>query len=97
MLAGRQLLALPMIFADKLALWLSAALLIVLWSLHSLGTPAEDTPIVSTLNVIGMLISIWWIIASKTILPLWILLRILDAVTGGPARRRGRVRATILR
>lgn len=33
---------------------------------------------------------IFWTIGLKFILPIWLALRLVDAVSGGPARRRGR-------
>jgi hypothetical protein len=85
-----------MCWADKIALWLGAILAVALWLLHSIGTPAEDTPVVTSFQLLSVFAEAWWLVASKTILPLWIVLRVFDALAGGPARRRGRVTATIL-
>ena len=86
-----------MCLADKVALCLCVVLAAALWILCSIGTPAEEAPIVSGYQFLIMFAEAWWAIASKTILPLWIVLRILDAITGGPQRRRalrgGRVTA----
>jgi len=42
-------------------------------------------------------IEILWFLSTRYLLPLWLFLRLVDLVFGGPGRRRGQVRATLIR
>ena len=35
---------------------------------------------------------LYWIVFSRTVLPVWIILRLIDLALGGPARRKGKWR-----
>lgn len=42
-------------------------------------------------------IEILWFLSTRYLLPLWLALRLIDLLFGGPARRAGQVMATLIR
>jgi hypothetical protein len=78
-----------MIWADKLALALLALVALILLVL-GMGARTPST------EWWGAFFSIMGFLALHYALPFWIFLRVVDVLTGGPWRRRGRVRARIV-
>jgi hypothetical protein len=82
-----------MIWADKLAL---GALVLIVFALFLLGDVFNGGPRpdayarVTAAEHYVAFFSIVWLIAWKFVLPIWLALRALDFLAGGPSRRRGR-------
>lgn len=72
-----------MIWADKLAV-VAAIVLLGFLALMAKAVWSAD------------FLDLYWEVAIRTVIPLWIGLRVLDWLAGGPSRRGGRIKATVL-
>jgi hypothetical protein len=77
-------------WADKIPLVAFAAITLVLLFLGSTGETPPAYADVTAARHWAALLSIDWLIFWKVILGPWIVLRIVDFLMGGPARRIGR-------
>lgn len=85
-----------MIWADKIVAGVAGLVVLALLFVHNVGTPGAEYPVPSTGEVFSAFIEIIGIVAAKVLLPLWLFLRLIDFLCGGPARRRGRVIGHVL-
>lgn len=72
-------------WADKLALGLFAVVAAYLLFIGSIG----PNPNAGSADWFGAYAEILWIFARKVFLPLWLALRVIDFLLGGPRRRAG--------
>jgi len=79
-----------MIWADRLALILTGIFLFAVFLMTNIMIPVSGAPVPF---FDGVWIEAW----LMTVFPIWLLLRAIDSMAHGGSRRRGRVRATILR
>jgi hypothetical protein len=75
-------------WADKAALLFAVLLLFALFVIGEPTLATTDDPG----GWAGAYVSIFWHLAQMTVLPLWIFLRAIDLVLGGPTRRAAKGR-----
>lgn len=71
-------------WADKIGLALLGVLTFALFFLGNLNNPERGS-----WAWIEAGLSILWIVGSKTVLPVWLFLRLIDFLAGGPHKRAG--------
>lgn len=78
---------LKLCWADRIGLVLLIGLSLALIFVGAIG----PNPRAFSVHWWGDFLDILWIVGSKTVLPIWIFLRAVDLVAGGPSRRSGRM------